>query len=261
MPTSQPTLIESVRRALRLLDAIVEDDRGPTAKHLARRTGIPLATTYHLLRTLTHEGYLQREGGVYAIGSAAARLGAAASRQSRPADMADWLAALRDELGAAVYFALYEEGEVRIAGMASGPNAPASEQWADFRRTAHAHAVGQCLLAQLGEDARREHLARHPVERLTPYTVQDEGALLRRLSRLPRGGPVYQRQEYALGTVCAAVPVTIGDVPATVALSLPASRSHLLEPAAVRLKKRAEGVITQLAFTVRIPGASRHDGG
>ncbi|MFB7512280.1 IclR family transcriptional regulator [Streptomyces sp. NPDC056144] len=253
MPTSHPTLIESVRRALRLLDAISEDDRGPTAKHLARRTGIPLATTYHLLRTLTHEGYLRREGGVYTIGCAGARLGASAARQTRPAEMADWLGTLRDELGAAVYFTLYQEGEVRVAGIASGPATPATEEWADFRRSAHAHAAGQCLLAQLDEDARREHLSRHPVERLTPYTVPDEDALLRRLARLPRGGPFYQRQEYALGTVCAAVPITVGDVPAALAVSLPASRAHLLEPVAGRLKRRAEGVITGLAFTVTTP--------
>lgn len=251
--TTSPTLIESVRRAMRLLDAVAEDERGLTAKHLSRQTGIPLPTTYHLLRTLTHEGYLRREDGVYVIGESGVRFGSAAVRQKGPAELEGRLGRLRDELGAAVYFVLYEEGEVRVAGVASGPDAPAAEEWADFRRTAHAHAAGQSLLAQLDEDARRDHLARHPVSRLTPYTVRDEDALLRRLARVGRGAPVYQRQEYALGTVCAAVPITVGHVPTALALSLPVSRVELLEPLTARLKFRAEQAITKLAFSVRAP--------
>ena len=53
------------------------------------------------------------------------------------------------------------------------PGTPAVEEWADFRETGHAHAIGQCLLSQLDEEARRDHLDRYPVQSLTPYTVRD----------------------------------------------------------------------------------------
>ena len=33
---------------------------GAPAKQLARETGLPLATAYHLLRTLVHDGYLRK---------------------------------------------------------------------------------------------------------------------------------------------------------------------------------------------------------
>lgn len=62
---STPTLIGSVQRALRLLEAMSAEG-GVTAKRLARLTGIPLPTVYHLLRTLSHEGYVQREEGPFA---------------------------------------------------------------------------------------------------------------------------------------------------------------------------------------------------
>lgn len=61
-----PTLIGSVQRALRLIEAMYEEG-GVTAKRLARLTGIPLPTVYHLLRTLTHEGYVQREEGSFRL--------------------------------------------------------------------------------------------------------------------------------------------------------------------------------------------------
>ncbi|MFJ3633609.1 helix-turn-helix domain-containing protein [Streptomyces sp. NPDC090112] len=63
---STPTLIGSVQRALRLLEAMSAEN-GATAKRLARLTGIPLPTVYHLLRTLSHEGYVQREGGAFRL--------------------------------------------------------------------------------------------------------------------------------------------------------------------------------------------------
>ncbi|OEJ30713.1 helix-turn-helix domain-containing protein [Streptomyces subrutilus] len=63
---STPTLIGSVQRALRLLEAM-NAEGGVTAKRLARLTGIPLPSVYHLLRTLSHEGYVLREGGSFRL--------------------------------------------------------------------------------------------------------------------------------------------------------------------------------------------------
>lgn len=63
---SNPTLIGSVQRALRLVEAMYAEG-GATAKRLSRITGIPLPTVYHLLRTLSHEGYVQREGGAFRL--------------------------------------------------------------------------------------------------------------------------------------------------------------------------------------------------
>ncbi|MGC5412293.1 helix-turn-helix domain-containing protein, partial [Streptomyces sp. DT225] len=72
--TPVPTLIGSVQRALRLLEAVGTNRDGAPATQLAREAGLPLPTAYHLLRTLTHEGYLRRENGVFQFGAAAERL-------------------------------------------------------------------------------------------------------------------------------------------------------------------------------------------
>ncbi|MGH4034949.1 IclR family transcriptional regulator [Actinomycetota bacterium Odt1-20B] len=245
-----PTLIGSVRRALRLLEAVADHDGGATAKQLARQVGLPMATTYHLLRTLAHDGYLRREQGLYLVGPAAGRLSGPVGRGELRAELAHWLGALRDELGGAVYYAFYEDGEVNVVSQAVSPAHPGVEEWADFRRTAHAHALGQCLLAQLDEDGRRDHVSRHPVEQLTPYTVSDDRALLRKLARLDRGAPLHEHQQYLPGTVCAAVPITVGRVPSTIAFSLPTGRADELLPLARRLQRRTESTLTTLGFTV-----------
>jgi hypothetical protein len=56
----QTGLIGSVQRALRVLEIVAAAGDGVTAKVVARRSGYKLSTTYHLLNTLVHEGYLVR---------------------------------------------------------------------------------------------------------------------------------------------------------------------------------------------------------
>jgi DNA-binding IclR family transcriptional regulator len=237
---------------MRLLEAVAERRYGAPAKQLAREVGLALPTAYHLLRTLTHEGYLRREKGLFFLGEAAERLSAVAAQQKRRSMVDAALGQWRDSIGVPVYYAAYREGEIEVLGVADSPGTPAVEEWADFRETGHAHAIGQCLLSQLGEEARRDHLDRYPVRAITPYTVCDERTFLRRLERLERTEPVVERQEYALGTVCAAIPLSVGATAATMAISLPSHQADRLLPAARQLQAEIERVLGTLALSISI---------
>ncbi|GAA4083543.1 IclR family transcriptional regulator C-terminal domain-containing protein [Streptomyces shaanxiensis] len=252
-PPEQPhsaTLIGSVQRAMRLLECVAGHEYGAPAKQLARETGLALPTAYHLLRTLVHEGYLRRDRGLFFLGDAAVRLSSSGAEQKRRSTVADALAHCRDALGLPVYYALYREGEIEVMGVSDTPGNPAVEEWADFRETGHAHAIGQCLLSQLGEDARRDHLDRHPVQAITPYTVRDSRTLLRRIERIRRMEPVTERQEYALGTVCAAIPITVGSTAATIAISLPVHQADRLLSAARQLQDEVGRLLGSLSISI-----------
>ncbi|MER6089094.1 IclR family transcriptional regulator [Streptomyces bluensis] len=250
--THPTTLIGSVQRAMRLLEAVAARQHGAPAKQLARDAGLALPTAYHLLRTLTHEGYLHRDKGLFFLGEAAERLSSSGAQQKRRSTVSDVLAHWRDIIGAPVYYAVYREGEIEVMCVADSPGNPAVEEWADFRETGHAHAVGQCLLSQLGEEARSDHLDRYPVQAITPYTVRDEQALSWRLNRIGRMEPVVERQEYALGTVCAALPLTLGTTAATMAISLPSHQSDRLLPAARQLQDEIGRLLGTLALSISI---------
>ena len=219
-----PTLIGSVQRALRLLEAAASHSDGAPAKQLAREAGLPLPTAYHLLRTLTHEGYLRREKGVFVLGAAAGGWPEGQRQQNRRSMIEDSLAHWRDAIGVPVYFAVYREGEIELVGVADTPGTPAVEEWADFRETGHAHAIGQCLLGQLDERGPQRssrppsRAGDHPLFRARPARAAGTARALGRMQ------PVVERQEYALGTVCAAIPITAGSAAATMAISLPSTR-------------------------------------
>ncbi|MET7696256.1 IclR family transcriptional regulator C-terminal domain-containing protein [Streptomyces sp. NPDC005485] len=242
----------SVQRAMHLLEAVAAREHGAPAKQLARELGLALPTAYHLLRTLTHEGYLRREKGLFFLGEAAERLSSSGAQQKRRSTMSDALAHWRDAIGVPVYYAIYRDGEIEVMDIADSPGNPAVEEWADFRETAHAHAIGQCLLSQLDEKARRDHLDRYPVQSITPYTVRDDRTLLRRLDRVGRMEPVVERQEYALGALCAAIPLTAGSTAAAMAISVPSHQAHRLLPAARQLQNEIGRLLGTLAISISI---------
>ncbi|MFD5266827.1 IclR family transcriptional regulator [Streptomyces sp. NPDC058335] len=251
-PQSAATLIGSVQRAMRLLESVARHDGGAPAKQLARETGLALPTAYHLLRTLVHEGYLRRDKGMFYLGEAAERLGSSGATQKRRSVVVATLERWRDSIGVPVYYARYRDGEIEVMCVSDTPGNPAVEEWADFRETGHAHAIGQCLLSQLDDEARRDHLDRYPVQSITPYTVRDDHTLLRRLARVRRMETVVERQEYALGTVCAAIPITVGTTAATVAISLPAHQADRLPAAVEQLQSEIGRMLGSFAVSISI---------
>ena len=62
-----PNLVQSVQRALRILEVIADNPDGITAKAIARRLELALSTTYHMLHTLVAEGYVVRLEGVAGV--------------------------------------------------------------------------------------------------------------------------------------------------------------------------------------------------
>ncbi|MFI0826291.1 IclR family transcriptional regulator [Streptomyces roseolus] len=248
-----PTLIQSVRRAVRLLDELERRGGTGSAKQLARDAVLPLPTAYHLLRTLVHEGLVRNDHGAYRLVSPLRR-GAGAGTHEPALGIQAWVDTLSRELDAAVYFVQYLDGEVRLGAVSGNPARPPVEEWADFRATAHAHAAGQSLLLQLEPEERDDHLSRHRVTALTAHTVATRGDFERRLAAAPRRLPVLEHQEYAVGTACAAVPITVGAETAAVALSIPAAEGARLRGLAGRLRKRAEQVLIAQTFAVAAVG-------
>src|SRR5690606_2448372 len=90
-------------------------------------------------------------------------------------------------------------------------------------------------------EERHDYLARHPLEELTPYTISDRRLLLQQLEHAPRA---VERQEYALGFSCLAVPVRAPGVAASLAVSVPTgSRADIDE-----LATRMQGVANRLSL-------------
>lgn len=241
---------QSVQDALRILETVAGHSTGVTDTELARVTGLGTERLTILLRTLRREGYVEQlTDGAYITGESLSRLGSAAGRELAVREQIQrTLDRLRDSLGAAVYVSRYVDGEVTITQYAAGPTTPAVNEWVDFRVSAHATALGKSLLGQLDHNGRRDHLSRHKMARLTSRTITSDRLLLSRLEAQPPTVPHLDLQEYAVGTVCAAVPITAGASVGCLALSLPVEHAHRLRQAADTLNREAGPVLLSLAI-------------
>lgn len=226
--TAEPTLIHSVVRALRLLEFVADEDRPVPAKRLAHLSEIPLPTAYHLLRTLVHEGYLLRTDDGYVLGDVPARLAGEQESATVPWRVHRVVRTLHEDLGAPAYLAAYQDGEVDLLDIVDSPAAPRVDLWVGLQHSAHATALGKAVMSGLAHDDLIDYLTTHPMYDLTRRTRTTVRALL---VDLDRPGPVVvDREEYALGTTCVAVPITSGDMIASLAVSVPsASADRILQ--------------------------------
>ncbi|MFR0352801.1 IclR family transcriptional regulator [Streptomyces sediminimaris] len=240
----------SAQDALRVLEAVVRHTTGVTDTQLARLTDLAPERLTTLLRMLRREGYVEQiTEGAYVTGDTLTRLGSAQGRDRALREkLQRTLDRLRDSVGAAVYLSRYVDGEVSVAQYADGPTTPVVHEWVDFRSSAHATAIGKSLLGQLDHNGRRDHLSRHRPARLTSRTITSDRLLLSHLEAQPPTVPHLDLQEYAVGTVCAAVPVSAGSSVGCLALSLPVEDAHRLRRAADTLNRNATPVLLSLAI-------------
>lgn len=245
----QPTLIASVQRALRLLEAIGGYPNGAPAKRLARDTGLALPTTYHLLRTLVHEGFAERRAdGSYLVGSRVSVVNDRARAQRRLGSVRTTLERLRDELSAPVYLSTYDDGEIRLRDVADGPRSRRIQMWVPFESARHATALGKCVLRCLDPERRADYLARHRLADLTPRTITGRRQLLAWLEHTD-DSITTDVEEYAVGTACLAAPVRAPGLVGAVAVSVPAHRLATAGPVGPALVAAAGRISRALALT------------
>lgn len=202
---NEQTLIGSIRRALRVVDIVADTHRPISAKALAQRTGLSLGTTYNIVRTLVHEGYLANEPDGFVLGVRFPSLRPADERGVLLARIRSTLREVTDAVGATAYLSRYIDGEIHIVDIVDSRTEPPVDLWVGIDSSAHATALGKLILAELPTDDRLDYVSRHALAELTPNTIRDRRTLLAELERT--FGSSVDREEYAIGLTCIAVPV------------------------------------------------------
>jgi DNA-binding IclR family transcriptional regulator len=222
--TQLPNLVQSVQRALRILEVIAENPDGITAKAIARRLELALSTTYHMLHTLVAEGYVVRLGGMRGFG-----LGykiPALSRDLRhKLGVTPAVAAAIEEVHrgahAAAYYAVYRDREVVIAHVADSAETPRVDPLdVGFHQAAHALAFGKVMLASLSPAARRDYLRERGLPVFTERTTTELARLEQDLARVATVGLGADVGEFQPGLACVAAPVVGADGSVTGAVSV-----------------------------------------
>jgi DNA-binding IclR family transcriptional regulator len=219
-----PNLVQSVQRALRILEVIAENSDGIPAKAIARRLNLALSTTYHMLHTLVAEGYVVRLEGVRGFGLGY-KIPALDRDLRQKLGVTPAVAAAVEEVHhracAAAYYAVYRDREVVIAHVADSTETPRVDPLdIGFHQAAHALAFGKVMLASLSPADRREYLRERGLPVFTERTITEEARLERDLARVATVGLGADVEEFQPGLACVAAPVVGSDGTVTGAVSV-----------------------------------------
>jgi IclR family acetate operon transcriptional repressor len=216
--------VQSVERALELLEALADPGEPRGVSELRRATGLPLATVHRLLATMAARGYVRQDTAThkYTLGSHLIRLGEAATRQfsrfSHP-----YLAELMEVSGETANLAVFEGGQVAYVAQI-----PSRHHRVGRRVLPHTSGVGKVVLAFRPRGEVEALLARTGLPRRTPRTITELDRFLAELDTVARQGYAIDSGEEEVGVRCLAVPVfRIGDSVAAMSVSAPEGR---LEP-------------------------------
>jgi len=236
------TLIASVQRALQLVDRVANATRPLPVKALAQASGLSLGTTYNIVRTLIHEGYLVNEPDGLVLGSRFPSLRPDGDEGVFLARVRNTLRRVTEELGATAYLSRFSDGEVHIVDIVDAAPSPRVELWVGIDNSAHATALGKQILTELDTDGRLDYLSRHPLAQLTRHTISDRRTLLNQLEH--HADFAIDEEEYAIAYTCIAVPVRAPGVIASLAVSLPSDLKSVDLDAMVRRMKTSAGKLS-----------------
>ena len=223
--------IQSVDRAVSLLEAIAEAGGECTLTQLSHRTQLNISTCHHLLSTLVARGYVAKVPvrRSYALGARILYLSNACLRQvDLPARAAPFIEKINERTGETVHLAVLQ-GDAMMKVAKRESRHPVRVDTGTLGKTdaAHATATGKAMLAWLPEDDMRRVLS-HGLTRFTPKTICEWPSLIEALRHVRRNGYAVDDEEYQPGVICigAAIRDHNGAVVGAISASTPTMRAN-----------------------------------
>jgi IclR family acetate operon transcriptional repressor len=221
--------IQSVDRALYLLETIAEAGGEATLTDLATRTGLNISTCHHLLATLIKRGFAAKVPGrrLYALGARILYLGHACLQVDLPRRAQPHMEAVNRATGETVHLAALQGDTVVTLAVCEARHAVRVDTGKLGKMDApHATSVGKAIMAWLPEDEIRR-IVSHGMKRFTDKTITDFPALVESLRVVRRNGYALDREEFLPGVICigAAIRDQAGTVIGAISASTPAMRA------------------------------------
>lgn len=254
---SDGSLIQSVDRALSILECFTLEHREWGVTDLSKKLGLNKSTVFGLLSTLERRDYVEKtpEGGKYRLGLKLLDLGTIKHESLEVVSVAQpVLSDLVQRFQETVHIAIYDSGSVVYVDKKDSKNTLASISWIGKRNPAYCTGVGKCLLAFQSEEELRRVIAQG-LQAFTSQTITDPETLRTELARVREEGVAFDREEIERGLACVAAPIRdhLGRVIASISLSAPTIRldTEMLTRITESVRAAAATISLNLGFKKR----------
>ncbi|OAN76786.1 hypothetical protein A8B78_14930 [Jannaschia sp. EhC01] len=223
--------IQSVDRALTILEVIAEERDGLTLSVIAEPVGLNASTCHHLISTLVHRGYvvhISRSQG-YALGSKVREINDAADQAMEPSVLLrEDVKALGARLGYGIQLAVLSNTSLMTKLSFAGSKFPVEEPDESEKMTAlHATATGKSILAWVPDTELVRVISANGLNSYTSKTITSLSGVVEDLRWVRRRKFAVDDEEFREGIVCigSSIRKTGGEVVAAISVTMPAEQA------------------------------------
>ena len=202
--------VQSVDRAMLLLEALGEDEEGYRLTDLSVRTGLSPSTAHRLLTTLEKRRFVAFDpsDAMWHIGRQTFAIGAAfIRRRNFVAPALPYLRRLRDLTRETANLGVADEGEVIVLTQVESREIMRAITRVGGRAPMVTSGIGKAILATYPDADVDAIIRRHGMKRLTPRSLLRAGQLRDALEAVRRDGYALDDEEFLTGLRCVAAVV------------------------------------------------------
>jgi IclR family acetate operon transcriptional repressor len=202
--------VQSVDRALSIIETLAEDDQGYRLSDLAVRTGLSTSTVHRLLATLESRRFVQfnRADLKWHVGSRAFMVGATfARRRNFTAQAVPYLRKLRDLTRETANLAVVDDEFIIVLTRMESREIMRSLTKVGGRAAMVASGVGKAVLATYSNEAVGAIIQHHGMPRLTEKSIVRPSDLFKELEKIRSQGFAIDDEEACMGLRCIAAVV------------------------------------------------------
>ena len=202
--------VQSVDRALAIIETLAEDDEGYRLSDLAVRTGLSPSTVHRLLATLEKRRFVQfdRYESKWHVGAKSFAVGATfARRRNFVAQAMPYLRKLRDLTRETANLAVVDDESIIVLTRIESREIMRSLTKVGGRVAMVASGVGKAVLATYSDQDVNAIIRRQGMPRLTEKSIVRPGELFKELQTIRRQGYAVDDEEARMGLRCVAAVV------------------------------------------------------
>lgn len=222
-PAERSDQVQSLVRALSLVNRIAAADEGLTLTELSQQVGLSASTAHRLLTTLEQERYVHFDGErrLWSVGVQAFVTGSAFLKtRSLVGAARPHMRALMEESEETVNLAVEDEAEAVYLSQVECRQMMRAFARPGGRVPLHCSSVGKALMAAMPAGRLAKVLHRHGLPRVTIKTLNTTAALRADLLTSRERGYAIDDEEHAVGLRCIAAVVFNENAEAVAAVSL-----------------------------------------
>ena len=235
MKSSQGVVIQSVERALTILDLFSGSDSELGISEIAEKMHLNKSTVYGLVNTLALSGLIE-QGDIskkYRLGIKLFVLGnLVGSRIDLREEAKPYCRKLAADYHCGAHLAVRSDYEMIYIDKVDPPSIAISFSYVGKRARMYCTGIGKAMLAFMQNDFVEDYLDNVPLEAVTPKTITDRTIFMRELAQIRACGYAVDDEEAEPGIKCVAAPIFGWNGSPTAAISCSGSAA-LMTPAFV----------------------------